>query len=57
MVSTTYDQAAEIIRAINNVSDDLPQLVYLVGWQFQGHDDKYPSLNVVNPRPGGASLP
>jgi hypothetical protein len=26
----------------------LPKIVYLVGWQFSGHDSKYPSWGVVN---------
>ena len=52
-VVTTYEQASEIVRALHNVTDGLPQLVYMPGWQFQGHDDKYPSVNQVNPRPGG----
>ena len=56
MVSTTYEQAIEIVRAIHNITDSIPQLVYLVGWQFQGHDDKYPSLSEFNPRPGGPIL-
>ena len=52
-VFTTYPQMMEIVRALHNVADGIPQLIYLVGWQFQGHDDGYPSMDRVNPRPGG----
>ena len=52
-VFTTYPQMMEIVRAIHNVADGIPQLIYLVGWQNQGHDDGYPSMHQVNPRPGG----
>lgn len=53
-VFTTYPQMTEIVRALHNVADGVPQLIYLVGWQYQGHDDGYPSMDRVNPRPGGA---
>lgn len=36
-VMTRFDEALEVIRAIHNVSDGLPQMVYLVGWQ--DHED------------------
>jgi hypothetical protein len=28
-----FSQSEEIIRAVRNITDGLPQLVYLVGWQ------------------------
>lgn len=52
-VKTTFAQAEEIIRAISNVTDGLAQIVYLVGWQYTGHDTGYPSMDKVNERPGG----
>ncbi len=54
-VVTTWEQAAEIIGAIHNASGGIPQIVYLVGWQFGGHDDQYPALSGAGKRPGGAS--
>jgi Endo-alpha-N-acetylgalactosaminidase len=54
-VRTTCSQAEEIVRAIHNVTDGLPQLVYLVGWQYEGHDTGYPAMDKVNERIGGAS--
>jgi len=53
LLVTNFDQAREMIRAISNVADGLPQLVYMAGWQFQGHDDKYPSVSQVCNRAGG----
>lgn len=52
-VVTTYDQALEIIRTAHALAPWEKQVVYLVGWQFQGHDTGYPATNVLNPRPGG----
>ena len=54
-VATDGEQAAEIIRATHNASEGIPQLIYLVGWQFDGHDDQYPALNGAGQRLGGAS--
>ena len=50
---TTINQAREIIEAISNVTDGLPQIPCLVGWQEGGHDHKYPSMGTVNQRIGG----
>jgi hypothetical protein len=52
-VRTTFAQAQEIVRAIRNVTDGLPQLVYLVGWQYTGHDTGYPAMDKVNVGVGG----
>jgi hypothetical protein len=53
-VKTTFRQAGEIVQAIHNVTDGLPQMVYLVGWQEGGHDAQYPAMDSVNQRVGGA---
>jgi hypothetical protein len=52
-VVTTYPQALGIIRAAHNLAPWQRQVVYLVGWQYQGHDTGYPATDVLNPRPGG----
>jgi hypothetical protein len=41
-------QVLNIIRKINNISRGIPKIVYLVGWQYRGHDTGYPSFNKVN---------
>lgn len=44
---TTLEEAAEIIRRVNDFTGGMHQIVYLVGWQYDGHDSKYPSLDMV----------
>ena len=46
----TFEDALRTIRVIHDVTGGLEQVVYLVGWQFDGHDSKYPSWAEVNPR-------
>ena len=50
---TTFDQAADMVREIANLTDGAPQVAYLVGWQHRGHDTGYPDVFTVNPRLGG----
>jgi len=40
---TTIDQVRDIIRLTYDVSGGMHQIVYLVGWQYDGHDSKYPA--------------
>lgn len=50
-----FDEALERIKEIDTMTLGLPKIVYLVGWNAMGHDDKYPSWDIVNPflcRPG-----
>jgi hypothetical protein len=48
-VSTTYKQTLEIIEAVHHVTDHMPQMAYLVGWQYDGHDTGFPSYDKLNP--------
>lgn len=53
---TTFGEALALIRQIHTATAGCPQIVYLVGWQHEGHDARYPDWSVVNPRlamPGG----
>ena len=50
---TTFEEALELIKRTYNLTGGVPQIVYLVGWQYGGHDDGYPSLDLVNPALGG----
>ena len=52
-VYATFEQCLEIVRRTYHLTYGRPQIVYLVGWQHLGHDDKYPDLSVVNPYLGG----
>lgn len=47
-VYMTYEQALDNIKAIDRISRGVPKIVYLVGWQFDGHDDRYPDFTVMN---------
>lgn len=47
-VCITFEQALEMIRQSDNLSLGVPKIVYLVGWQYNGHDDKYPAFFEVN---------
>ena len=50
----TFEQALELIRNVHILTRGLKQIVFLVGWQFDGHDSKYPSWAQVNQRLGRA---
>ena len=53
-----YIQALEVIRKIDNLTLGIPKIIYLVGWQYNGHDSKYPAWfegNELLKRPGDAS--
>lgn len=52
----TLAQVREIIRQTWAITDGAPQVVYLVGWQENGHDSEYPNphLRGFNPRAGTA---
>ena len=45
----TYEQALDVIRRIDNLSLGMPKIIYLVGWQYNGHDSKYPAFFEGNP--------
>jgi len=51
-VATSFDQAEEIIERVNRFTGGLPQIVHLVGWQYDGHDTGYPSLDAFNEKLG-----
>jgi hypothetical protein len=49
-VSLTFAQALEVVKKVDNLSRGMPKIVYLVGWQYDGHDTGYPAWDVVNPK-------
>lgn len=49
-VCTNVDQAAENIRRADAKTLGAPKIVYFVGWQYNGHDDRYPAWHEANPR-------
>jgi hypothetical protein len=42
------NQVLDVIRKIDNISRGMSKIVYLVGWQYRGHDTGYPSFDKVN---------
>lgn len=48
-VLINFEQALEIIKSIDNITQGIEKIIYLVGWQGVGHDDLYPEMNVINP--------
>ncbi|WP_139991326.1 endo-alpha-N-acetylgalactosaminidase family protein [Paenibacillus paridis] len=49
-VLTSFKEMLEIIRQIHHITGGMPQIAYMTGWQFDGHDTGYPSINRVNPK-------
>ncbi len=47
-----FARVLEIIRQVHCLTRGIPQIVYLVGWQYDGHDSRYPSWAQVNHRLG-----
>lgn len=43
-----FEEALEIIKHIDIMTLGAPKIIYLVGWQYFGHDDKYPAFFEVN---------
>jgi len=43
-------QTLDVIRRVDNLTRGIPKIVYLVGWQYRGHDTGYPALDRVNER-------
>lgn len=44
----TFQEALEFIKKIDNITQGITKIYYLVGWQYLGHDDKYPDFFEVN---------
>lgn len=47
-VLMTFEQALDAIKKIDNITQGITKIYYLVGWQYLGHDDKYPDFFEVN---------
>ena len=44
----TFEQSLEVIKGVYHATCGTPQIVLLTGWQYEGHDSKYPSWDCVN---------
>ncbi len=47
-VTTSLAQAEEVIERVHRYTKGLPQIVHLVGWQYDGHDAGYPNIDKFN---------
>jgi Endo-alpha-N-acetylgalactosaminidase len=47
-VYLTFGQALRVIKRLDNLTLGIPKIIYIVGWQYTGHDSGYPSWSVVN---------
>jgi hypothetical protein len=49
-VHLTFEQALQVMERLDRITCGAPKIVYLVGWQYNGHDSKYPAWGEVNHR-------
>ena len=49
-VVLTFAEALEVIRRLDHITCGIPKIIYLVGWQYNGHDSNYPAWDKVNER-------
>jgi hypothetical protein len=42
------ENALDEIKKLDRITSGIPKIIYLVGWQFTGHDAGYPSWSEVN---------
>lgn len=54
IVYADFDRALEIIKQVDHLTQGITKIIYLVGWQYNGHDDRYPEMFEVNERLKGA---
>lgn len=47
-VYCNLDKALSLIKQTDNLTLGVPKIIYLVGWQYRGHDDLYPAFFEVN---------
>ncbi len=47
-VNMNFGQALDVIKEYDNMTRGIPKIVYLVGWQSDGHDTGYPSWDEVD---------
>lgn len=48
VVINDYEGVVDIIKKVDAVTKGITKIYYLVGWQYLGHDDKYPDFFEFN---------
>lgn len=56
IIENTFKQVLEKIKIIDCLTCGAPKIIYLVGWQYNGHDDRYPEFFEVNKHAKRADL-
>ena len=46
----TFEETLEIVRKTDNLTREIPKILYLQGWQQGGFDMLFPAWNMVDPR-------
>lgn len=54
-VYLNFDDVLSVIKQMDAMSLGITKIIYLVGWQYNGHDDKYPAFFEVNEALKGAN--
>ena len=44
----TFEEGLRVIKRVHHLTRGTPQIVLLTGWQYEGHDSKYPAWGEVN---------
>ena len=47
-VNISFEKALDIIKKTDALTLGVHKIIYLVGWQYNGHDDRYPEFFEVN---------
>lgn len=47
-VMMNFEQTLDAVKKIDCITQGITKIYYLVGWQYLGHDDKYPDFFEVN---------
>lgn len=48
LVQMTFEQALDCMKTVDAMTEGITKIYYLVGWQYCGHDDRYPDFFEVN---------
>lgn len=47
-VYADFENTLSLIKKVDKITLGVPKILYLTGWQYNGHDDKYPAFFEVN---------
>lgn len=47
-VRRTFEEVYKLVKEVDAITHKIPKIIYLVGWQYNGHDDLYPAWHEVN---------